>query len=69
MSDDWRGLLLPLLISLAAFVTLGVVGRSHVVGTYRTETDFYLRYAPDAKRIATYQAPVAWQSIPSMIGF
>lgn len=56
--------LLPILISLAAFIFFAVAARNHPLGTYATETDFYHFYGPDAERIAAglfpenpYQGP------------
>ena len=44
----WKRLFLPASVSLFSILVLLYVARSHTMGTYETETDFYWLYAPDA---------------------
>lgn len=49
----------PFLLCLATLLTLASVARFHPIGTYGTETDFYLYYAPDAARITAGEIPAS----------
>jgi 4-amino-4-deoxy-L-arabinose transferase-like glycosyltransferase len=47
----------PVLLALAALLVFAAIARQHPFGTYGTETDFYLYYAPDAERLANGEFP------------
>ncbi|HYI13616.1 MAG TPA: glycosyltransferase family 39 protein [Thermoanaerobaculia bacterium] len=49
--------LIPFLIGVAVLAAFAYLAQSHPFGTYGTETDFYLYYAPDAARLAQGEFP------------
>jgi hypothetical protein len=51
--------LAPALLALATLLGFASLARLHPFGTYGTETDFYVYFAPDAERIAAGVAPVS----------
>ncbi|HEX8255920.1 MAG TPA: glycosyltransferase family 39 protein, partial [Thermoanaerobaculia bacterium] len=49
--------LIPSLIGVATFAVYAYLATLHPFGTYGTETDFYLYFAPDAERITRGEFP------------